>query len=415
MRNKIIIISILVITLIIGVFIFIQIKNQTNPINSTSPTLPTSSNSFFPQAAIKSIINVVSNLNSSIENGLTNLKEETDNKPEVNSNIAQLITPSVVDFGFLNNINQSTTSIIYVQKMTGALKTIPEEDWVNRDILLSSEINKLSYTTTKTGVDIFNKKKDSLNFQKITIPKNASSTIQTKDLNQNIIDLFISPDNKQYLTINHTNSRLNIELADINSSIITPIFSSPIKEWLIEWTTPNIISLQTKPSSGLPGFLFHLNPQTKIFKNVLGPINGLNSKTSPDGKKIIYSENSNGKLQTFIRDFSKDTNDLLDISTFADKCTWINTEYILCAIPKNINTAAYPDDWYNGKISFNDNLWIIDIKFLEPNILNEYGKPLGTNPIDAINLKVAPDKKSVYFINKIDSSLWSFDLTSLEL
>jgi DNA-binding beta-propeller fold protein YncE len=73
------------------------------------------------------------------------------------------------------------------------------------------------------------------------------------------------------------------------------------------------------------------------------------------------------------------------------------------AVPQEISSGQYPDDWYQGLVTFNDSFWSIDTaQNSTTNIVSPSQK------FDARDLLVSPDGAYLYFINKIDGTLWSY-------
>jgi hypothetical protein len=86
----------------------------------------------------------------------------------------------------------------------------------------------------------------------------------------------------------------------------------------------------------------------------------------------------------------------LSISTLPEKCLWAKTgETVFCAVPKNTIAANYPDDWYQGKIQFSDNLWSIDASNGNVTLITD-SQNLG----DLINLSHNEDQNQILAIDR---------------
>ena len=70
---------------------------------------------------------------------------------------------------------------------------------------------------------------------------------------------------------------------------------------------------------------------------------------------------------------------------------------------------SYPDDWYQGAISFNDRIWKIDVAGRLAELTLDFSSATG-KPLDAEALAVDPLSKELVFVNKIDGSLWGYQL-----
>lgn len=69
----------------------------------------------------------------------------------------------------------------------------------------------------------------------------------------------------------------------------------------------------------------------------------------------------------------------------------------------------YPNDWYQGARSFSDNIWSVNLFNLSATQLanpeNEVGRV-----VDITNMETSSDGKVLYFTNKNDNTLWSYEI-----
>ncbi len=189
----------------------------------------------------------------------------------------------------------------------------------------------------------------------------------------------------------------------------TQVFDSQFTEWLSQWPNDNLITLTTKPSGYVPGYMYGIVPSKKDLTKILSGIKGLTTLTSPDGKKVLYSNNF---MATSV--YNMETKEVLQlkINTLVEKCAWVGDSLtIYCAAPKFANSnAIYPDSWYQGEVSFNDNFWKIDLPTKEETMLLDPFTVPGENEVDVTMLKVDEQKNNLFFINKKDSHLWGLEL-----
>jgi len=352
---------VIVLIVILGGYWFLSRSNQTT---NTVQTAPSPVNSFFPTTAIKNIVTTISSVITSTSTNNPGGDPSFDQSPKKDFDIlkAHKIADGPIDDFIFTNTTGSTT-IAYINKKSGSINFLPA----------GASSTKLSILTS-TSTNIY------------------------------------SPDGKQLLTIKNTSDGLMGEVTNLKTKLTTKVTLSPLTDWLVAWPELNNLSLQSKPSSGVSGFTFTFNLKNKSTSKVLGPLNGLNSLISPDASKIIYSTNENGQINTGLAIISKNTN-VLGIKTLVDKCIWKDKKYVICAVTNKYQTANYPDAWYQGLTFFNDDIWLINTDNLESYLISIFGQPLASDPVDAINLKISPDGKTLYFINKRDSSLWSFDIS----
>ncbi len=200
-------------------------------------------------------------------------------------------------------------------------------------------------------------------------------------------------------------------VTDFKNSSAINIFSSPFTEWLPQFPNKNLVTLNTKPSADVPGDMFFLNPKTKAVTKILGDINGLTTLTNTDGKYVLYSGTQVGVPQLSVYDTTKKTSNQISLQTLPEKCVWSTMQktVVYCAVPQNIPTGTYPDQWYQGVISFSDSLWRIDVATLNVTpimVPGAYGAPA----MDMTNLLLSSNDAYLLFVDKITSTPWVYRL-----
>jgi len=189
------------------------------------------------------------------------------------------------------------------------------------------------------------------------------------------------------------------------------IFFSPFGEFNTDFPNKDTVILLTKPSYSAPGFLYSINTKSQKLDKILGGIAGLTGLLSGDGKWVYYSESVNRLIKTkFFDILSKQSQDL-GVNTLPEKCVWsrIKNDVIYCAVPSLIPGANYPDDWYQGLVSFDDNIWQISLGTGETSVILSPDFYLGEGT-DAVNLSLSPEESYLLYTNKKDGTLWSYKL-----
>ena len=145
------------------------------------------------------------------------------------------------------------------------------------------------------------------------------------------------------------------------------------------------------------------------FNKILGGINGLTTLTSPNGRIVLYS-NNNLSLSVFNRDTGN--SNLLGVKTLPEKCVWGGSasDIIYCAVPRFIEQAQYPDSWYQGEISFSDEIWKIGVESGNTAMIADPISVKNGEEIDGIKLNLDEGQNYLFFVNKKDSYLWELQL-----
>jgi hypothetical protein len=226
-------------------------------------------------------------------------------------------------------------------------------------------------------------------------------------LSDGITDVSMSPDTTKLFYLLNVGDNTIGTILNIVDGKKTQVFDSPFNEWLSVWPNANLITLTTKPSANAQGHMYALNTTNKSFVRAVGDIYGLTTQTSPDGKFVLYGDSS---LAVSIFDMTKKTSTLIGVRTLPEKCAWSGSTIVYCAVPTSPSPAQYPDSWYQGEVSFTDQIWKINIVSGLTEMLINPSTTKGGEDIDGIKLSVDAEGEYLLFVNKKDSFLWELNL-----
>ena len=244
-----------------------------------------------------------------------------------------------------------------------------------------------------------------------TVPADLQVTkpkqITGKLLVSNIVAQTISPDGGSAFHI----------IADINNSRgvvmdangkMREVFNSPLSEWYPNWVNEKLITMTTRASGYIDGYMYGLNPTTSNFKKIMGPLQGLTTLMSPDMNQVLYSvsDSQAGTVRLSLKKTRGIVSTDIGLTTLPEKCTWSPDSIMLyCMIPDVIPSGVYPDMWYQGVVLFSDTLW-------RYNTVTDELTQLAVFPesIDGVRLHTSPTGNYLYLMNKKDKTLWSVTL-----
>ncbi|MCE9585665.1 hypothetical protein K8Q94_03535 [Candidatus Nomurabacteria bacterium] len=234
----------------------------------------------------------------------------------------------------------------------------------------------------------------------------SDTSVQGIFLPEDITDYSISPDtSKIFYLFNLNENSIGIS-SDILNNKKSQIFTSAFNEWLTQYPNDKMVTLTAKPSAFAPGYMYSIDPDKKDFNKILSNINGLTTLTSPNGKMVLYG-NSNMSLNIYSTGTL--TSKTLSMKTLPEKCVWSkNNDFIYCSVPEFLNSGSYPDDWYQGLVSFTDQIWKIDTVTGSGSLIADL--PTIGGDIDGTQLATDEGENYLYFVNKKDSYLWELNL-----
>jgi hypothetical protein len=246
------------------------------------------------------------------------------------------------------------------------------------------------------------------NFSIVSIGATSSASTHGTFLLSTISAIAPSPkENKVFSMVPFEDTNIGV-ISSFEDKKQKQVLISPFGEWRVDWPSEKIITFLSKPSSVVGGYLYKLDPVSGSFERILANINGLTALYSPDGERILYSGSSADGLKTNIYIIKDKKTIPFNLDTLPEKCVWsaLSKGVIYCAVPASLPAAAYPDNWYQGLVSFYDKIWKIDTLSGVLSIISSENQP----EFDAINLFLSKNENYLFFQNKKDGTLWSIKL-----
>ncbi len=350
------------------------------------------------------------------ENGLIptpTIPEEEILEEEITQPIRQLIQiTNIPTIGA--TFHEQTNKVRYFERSTGHLYELTTQGREKKQLTITTipKIFEALWSKDSTSVILRYVGLEINDIQTFLVTQTPTTTPQEPEeiegvfLPLNVLSVANSQAADEIFYLTDTTDQSKGIVATINNKNQEEVFNSSFKDFLASWPQKNTITLQTKSSAFKDGYLYKLNPNTESFTKILGGIKGLTTLYFPIEDKVLYSQSIGRTFTTKLYDTEKGTHSSFTYTTLPEKCIFgkKNTDILYCAIPKRIPSAYYPDDWYKGKISFDDVLWQLDLKNGATKII------LDKEGFDITNLFTNTEENYLFFQNKKDSTLWSLRL-----
>lgn len=303
----------------------------------------------------------------------------------------------------------SNNYLRYIDKLNGHLF---QTDWNGENI------EKISNTTILNIFDVawgkngesaiikFLKNGEDINIYSAEF--NGSSMIgEFLPINTKSADMSIFENKIAYLT--DEKNKGVIFISNNNNSEKKQIISLPVNDFDVLWQNKENLILTSKPSFSDKGIMYSLNLNNKIIKKISEGF-GIYGIVSYDGENIFLSESVKNSVKNKILNLKDKKEYEISLKTLPQKCVFskLKKEVVFCAIPF-ITQGFLPDDWYKGKTVFRDIIYEINYLTNENKIINE---EFNKYSMDAINLKLSPDEKFLFIINKKDNTLWRIKINN---
>jgi hypothetical protein len=401
-RNSILIILAIII-LVVGGLLFMYFSNN----SKTGTTQTTNTSNPFGNTSGNKTVNTTNSTNGQV----------SGNKTKNVGQLIQLYKDPTSGSMFLPN---SKDKLRFIDRATGnTYEYIPENRNGEPDRITNTTIPKIqeaiwSSNGTSLVFRYLSDDTDNINnfTAKISTSSDSSGTIGKitgSFLASNIKQLDINPTGDKIFELVDKSDKSGTYgiITDLDGNNKKTVFDSPISYWNISWPNDSTVTFTTQPTYKDEGLLYFFNTKTYSMSRILGDITGMSTLTNKDAKLVAYSYSTNNIFNLDVYDVTNRISKGYNIATLADKCVWGNSSstILYCAVPKNIIGDDYPDAWYQGLESFNDNIWKIDTNTGAINEVYEIGSNENVS-IDAINLVMSPDDQYISFMNKTDLSLW---------
>ncbi len=298
-------------------------------------------------------------------------------------------------------------SLRYVERITGHI----DERYLDTGI-----VGKISNSTIPNIYEsFFDSKAQTIIYRYLSSDASIASFVATLGGTQgsflapDAIDLSISPDKTKYFYLARTPSGVTGTIANFADGKKNQFFSSSFDEWLSQWATSGSIFLTTKASGQENGYVYSVNTTNGTMKKIFGGVMGLTTLVNPTGTHVLYSTSVGGRPTLGIFDIARNKTVDLGLSGLPEKCVWFDASTVYCAIPDDIQTAQYPDSWYQGLTSFEDHFVKIIIDASGVAVTRTIDGSSGTG-VDATHLFLDDKQATLFFTNKKDSALWGLNL-----
>jgi hypothetical protein len=311
----------------------------------------------------------------------------------------------------------TTTALLYVDRGTGHIykKFIFKED----------KAQKLTNTTVPGVYDAYffaNNTKVLMRYLRETDntiislygalpPLSSSLTLPLREvtrLPENIVSVAVSPKTGDLYYLVKTTS--GSSLYRITSEGDTKVRDYDLSELSLSFNKEDLI-LSQKPSAFEKTYFF-----TEDELSLYGGRTGQRVVFSAINKGVFLSSVwTEVGLQLISSDLSGKRPYVYTTQTVADKClSSLVGSYFFCFVPNLIPLIPFglPDDWYKGRISFNDSLFVLDTVRHEESKLSRLETDIGTE-FDVFKPLISSRDNYLAFSNKLNSELWVAQLQKI--
>ncbi len=202
-------------------------------------------------------------------------------------------------------------------------------------------------------------------------------------------------------SLGQTEGKGYLPSTDATRRLFTAPFVSHEMAWSEGSTTNHII--YTKPAASMIGYAYEVAASgLRRF-----PYSGFGMTITQSGGVRFVGRLMDGSYRAIIINAAGQGSES-PAALIPEKCVGsggLGRQY--CASPFELTERDFPDTWYKGQYISNDNLW--EINGGSATLLAFPSRTLGRN-LDVVDLRLSQDGRMLYFVNRIDNTLWLYEI-----
>lgn len=338
----------------------------------------------------------------------------TDPQPTVAvggaSRLKQLTTREVAGFAPLTS---TTSAVMYAELGTGHLYHIN---------LTTGEERKVTGTTIPQAHDAHIAADGSLvvlrsryhaSSEVILGRVNASTSevsivVLDDAIGEHLLDLALTAENDLLYTVSG-GGQLTGHALSLSSMSTRQLFTIPFSEATVLWGKSAGAShlALPKPARLLAGYLYQLRGGLSPL-----PMEGYGLTAAANAAYVLYNASVDGEYRSHSYNRASGESTRSALMALPEKCAGDETDSttLYCGYDIGSTNHELPDDWYQGAVRFDDDLWALDLETGEAVSLVDIRGEAGRE-VDVVNIVHEPlQSNALFFINKNDNTLWMYDL-----
>ena len=234
-------------------------------------------------------------------------------------------------------------------------------------------------------------------------------------LPDNIEDLSVSPDGSHVTYLLRASVGLVGYTSLSDGTRAQKLFSLPLSEVAVSWSSQGTILAYSKASAGVPGILFSINTKNGAVSPLLYG-QGILAAADQAFSHLLYQINDGGSALSYIDTLK--TGAVTPLSGFSlnpEQCSSSGQEpatnnQLYCAAPVSAPGGNFLDLWHQGAASTPDNIISLNLANGTTTLLAEPGGSGGENS-NVMGIAVSPLGRYLSFVNKNNGRLWGVRLS----
>lgn len=324
--------------------------------------------------------------------------------------LQQLTTGPVVGFREITRSTSTAPTLLYMEAGTGHIYAIDMQTGAltRRSNTTIPNIQAAQFSADGTYVaGIIGDTREHLAFTARL--DGTEQKLELTYLDDGVLEYAV-PGTTELLYTTRSREGTTAKARDLATGDTRDLFFTPIRSLAIAWgeSGGDTHYFHPRPSRRLEGFVAAVDGGT--IRRL--PIDGFGLTAVPTESGILYSYQTNEGVYGS-RFLPAGESESRSTGGFAlpQKCIPSSGEpdLVWCALELDEFKRKLPDDWYSGELVFTDTLYAIDTTRGSARRLFNLSDESGRT-IDAVDLTANEAETALYFRNKLDNTLWYYDL-----
>jgi len=226
----------------------------------------------------------------------------------------------------------------------------------------------------------------------------GDATLDSLELDRSVRNLAFSADGTTLFYTEDTTAGSAGYARTLETGARRVVFSSPLRDLAVSWE-PEIIAYTT-PSALQDGYAY----RSASFNRLFGGVPGLMVTQTSSGIVATYTDADTNTLKSRASSLSGTE---IAVPVFPEKCA-ADGIVLWCGAPTAPPTGSYPDDWYQGAVSFDDIIWQVNTATGNATLVSIPSEDVGV-ALDVTNMQVSKGGAMLLFIDKNTGALWLQD------
>lgn len=241
--------------------------------------------------------------------------------------------------------------------------------------------------------------------------RNSTSTLKQlsgKSLGTDIVTIRPHPKKNEVMTLVSDGAGSALIASAWDGSKPSRVFGSGLRAWNLHVLSDDSVIVAQPAASGIPGNAYRITATGPV--PLVRNVPGLTLLPRANSGALLIGSDS-GTVSLGSRGGAASTTVTLPIRTTAEKCVWAPGVRAIayCAVPREISSSRYIDEWYRGMIHTNDTWWKVDAAAGSAELL--FSPSSEVEMLDVEIPTINETGEYISFRNAYDKSIWVLRVT----